>query len=110
MSDIEIENEIKHYAGDYRVCDIRRDGVGIHQDGVQAILVKIGEYDNTEIGVVRYDGNGGQFQVIQITDEDRADLREHAKSKHPKFADAPWDYCTPCFVEHLVNHTEAGLL
>lgn len=110
MSDREIESEIKQYAGDYRVCDIRRNGDGIHNDGVCAILVMLGEYDNTKIGVVQYDGNGGQYQVLQITDEDRDDLREHAKSKHPKFAGAEFDYCTPLFVEHLINHTESGLL
>lgn len=106
-----IKDEIKEYAGDYRVCDIRRDGVCIPPGGVCAILVKIGEYDNTEIGVVRrYDVDGDQFKVLQITDEDRDDLREHAKSKHPKFAGAEYDYCTGLFVERLINHTEAGLL
>lgn len=106
-----IKDEIKEYAGDYRVCDIRRDGVCIPPGGVCAILVKIGEYDNTEIGVVRrYDVDGDQFKVLQITDEDRDDLREYAKSMHPKFSDVGVDYCTSLFVENLINYTEEGLL
>ena len=110
MPNTELKDEIKEYAGAYRVMDIRRNGDGIHNDSVCAILVMLGEYDNTKIGVVKYDGNGGQYQVIEIGDEDRDDLREHAKSRHPKFANAQWDLCTGLFIERLINYTEDGLL